>query len=573
MKRILLFLALACAASAAPPYRFLLVIGNQWDDDASVLIERSGEFQILAALLKTWGLPFEILRLDQQRLDRYHLLERDGTPRYGTILWDAPAAEYDLQLLDELNRQGMSMVVLGDTVAAPVIARLAGLNYVSEYKSQDGLALAGEHFITRGLSGREKELLAGGGYSLGGSKVIPESATVVARRGSVPFVSAREIPGGGRVAWLGIERSTGQLQKQIVHDLLKRCLVWAQGYAAFVEYDRSVILFMDDLGTSDKTYLPYWHYKTPTEEELRTGMIEPLRRHNAVMDVNVNTGYVDRKTQRIVNPWRQRVVDEIDGKTIHDFASTKRGLDHGMAASVFFIQSHGWTHMLPDLDSEPGPFWDAPMDGVGSLDWYNEFGDNLRKREVPAAIQRDHLRRAIECIREDFGVTPQVLRPGGSLYSRSPANNTSLNAARLGLGIATWNWAVYLSPELSISLESVSKRGAWEYNKRITAADVPWSIDAPYWIGFHDRDLSMEQGAFARLLDDLGPGVRYMNGSEYSAYLHAKVWQSEGKLVVDYDPHYCAYFASQKSRWTVESAVGKRSLVEVPPGIGSHVLQ
>src|ERR1041384_172138 len=91
MKRILLFLALACAASAAPPYRFLLVIGNQWDDDASVLIERSGEFQILAALLKTWGLPFEILRLDQQRLDRYHLLERDGTPRHGTLIWDAGA--------------------------------------------------------------------------------------------------------------------------------------------------------------------------------------------------------------------------------------------------------------------------------------------------------------------------------------------------------------------------------------------------------------------------------------------------------------------------------------------------
>ena len=31
------------------------------------------------------------------------------------------------------------------------------------------------------------------------------------------------------------------------------------------------------------------------------------------------------------------------------------------------------------------------MDGVGSLDWYNEFGDGLRKREVPAATQIFHV--------------------------------------------------------------------------------------------------------------------------------------------------------------------------------------
>jgi len=95
--------------------------------------------------------------------------------------------------------------------------------------------------------------------------------------------------------------------------------------------------------------------------------------------MNVDTGYVDRKAHRIVSPWQQRVVDEIDGKTIHDFASTKRRLDAGLAAGVLSIESHGWTHMLPNLESPPGLFWDAPMNSVGSLDWYNEFGDALRK--------------------------------------------------------------------------------------------------------------------------------------------------------------------------------------------------
>ena len=587
MRAFLLGFAFSFCALAVQPYRFLLVIGDQWEDEGSYLIERSGDFQVLAALLKTWGLPFDILRLDQQRLDAYHLLDREGRPRYGTVVWDAGAGGIkgkDIALVKDLSALGVSFVVIGDAVEAPEIAELAGVRYVSEYKSRDALEFAGAHFITRGLEGRGKELVAGAGYSMGSRKVAAEGATVLARRGAAPYLTVRSA-GAARVAWLGAERSASQLQNQLVRDLLKRCLVWAQGYAVYAEYERAIILFMDDMGTSDKTYLPYWHYRTPTEEEIRRGLIEPLRKHGAVLDVNVNTGYVDRKTRRIVSPWRQRVVDEIDGKTVHDFASTKRGLDAGAAAGVFYIQSHGWTHMLPDLESAPGPFWDAPMDGVGSLDWYNEFADGLRKQEVPAAIQRDHMQRSIECIREDFGATPLVVRPGGTLYSRSTAHSTARIAAQVGFGMATWNWGVYLGPDLVVSLESVSRRSSWDYDRKVTAADIQWTVDAPFWLGFHDRDLAMDNGSIARLLADLGGGVRYMNGSEYSAYLHAKVRKTESEaleLAVDYDPHYAQYFASHPSRWTVhfsddtrrtlKRSVAEKQAVEVPKGTGTHIV-
>jgi hypothetical protein len=64
---VLLLLALAIPASAETlPYRFLLVIGNQWNDPASKLIEPGGEFAVVVSLLKTWGVPFDILRLDQE---------------------------------------------------------------------------------------------------------------------------------------------------------------------------------------------------------------------------------------------------------------------------------------------------------------------------------------------------------------------------------------------------------------------------------------------------------------------------------------------------------------------------
>ena len=576
------------AAPDALPYRFLLVISDQWKDDASQLVQQSGDFQFLAALLKAWGLPFDILRLDQQRLDRYHLLDRDGRPRYGTILWNtgsAKLADEDLEVLHGLVEQGAGLVVMADAVATPRLAALAGLRYESKYLSHDPLELSRDHFIVRGLKGREAELMAGVGYSLGGSKVSADNAIVLGDRGGKPFLTAREIPSGGRVAWLGAERSLSHLQKQLVRDLLKRCLVWAQGYALYAEFDKSAVLFMDDMGCSDKTILSYWHYKTLSEQEIRTGLIEPLKRRKAVLDMNVVTGFVDRKTRRVLKPWVQRVVDGIDGKTVHDYASTKRGLDAGVAEGVFEIQSHGWTHMLPDLDSAPGPWWDAPMDGVGSLDWYNEFGDRLRDREIPAAVQKEHLRRSLEYLREDFGVTPLVVRPGGGAFSHSFVNDSARIAAGMGFGLFTWNWAVYLSPSLVISLETVSTRTSWGYDKKLTAAMIPWTIDAPHWIGFHDRDIAMDNACVERLLTDLGD-IRYVSGAEYTAYLHAKVERAPEDslaLKVEYDPHYCRAFTTRESVWTLHLSdetrhalggkVPEKRSIRLPKGTGAYVIR
>jgi len=579
--------------STALPYRFLLVVSDQWKDPASYVIEDGGEFQILAALMKSWGLPFEILRLDQQRLDKYHLLDRDGRPRYSTIIWDAGPGDFEgkgLGLVPELVKQhGVNLVVLGDAVAVPEISELAGVRYVSDFVSPDTLALAREHFITRGLEGREKSFLRPGQYWPGLKAVAPD-ATVLITRGPHPFLTAREWSGGGRVAWLGAHRASAQIQGQVVRDLLKRSLVWTQGYALYREYPHCLILFMDDMGTSDKSFLPYWHYRTPTEEEIRTGLIEPLKRRNAALVQNVNTGFVDRSTGRILIPWQQRVVDAIDPNTVHDYASTKRGLDAGVREGVFEIQSHGWTHMLPDLDSPPGPWWSAPMDGVGSLDWYNEFGDRLRKQEIPAATQRFHMQRAIAAIRSDFGVTPLALRPGGSLFSQSYSNHTARLAAQAGFGLASGEWACYLAPDLVVSLAHAAPFSRWAFDRRLTAADMPWTIDAPAWVGFHDRDLAMDAGSVERLLNDLGGGIRYMTAGEYCAYLHAKVERDPAPpaaglppvpaLIVDYDEHYCRYFVSHASSWilhlsdetrrALKDSVPDRRTVELPKGAGRH---
>ncbi len=572
------------------PYRFLVVVSDQWKDPASYLIEGGGEFQVITSLLKTWGLPFEILRLDQQRLDRYHLIDREGRPLYGTIVWDADPAGMpgkDLSFLTALVKDfGVNLVLLGDTISAPEAGELAGLHYISEYRLGDGLTFVGDHFITRGLAGREKEFLAGTGWEISGSKVAAKEATVLAKRAHLPFLTVREFPGAGRVVWLGAHRGSTQISKQIVRDLFKRSLVWAQGYALYAEYPKSIILFMDDFGTSDRTYLPYWHYRTLNEEDIRKGLIEPLKRHHAVLNQDLLTGYVDRKGRRIVNPWKQQVIDEIDGKTLHDYVSAKRGLDAGLREGVFEIQCHGYTHMLPDLESPPGPFWTAPMDGTGTLGFDVEFGDELRNKEVPAITQKFLLSRGLENIRKDFGVTPLFVINGGGAWSKTYPNSSPRIAAEMGFGLSNFGSPGYLGPDLVISpMEPVLQRTTWAHDRKLTDADIPWTVDAPYFVIFHDRDVSLDITAAERLLTDLGQGARYLSGNEYCGYLHAQIERAGAgplSLALNYDDHYCQYFASHQSVWTLhlsdetrrelKNAAPEKQTITVPKGLGRHVV-
>ena len=68
------------------PYRVLLVISDQWKDPRSFLVSGGGEFQTMVTLFKSWGIPFDILRLDQTIMDPSHFADFGGKPRYGAIV-------------------------------------------------------------------------------------------------------------------------------------------------------------------------------------------------------------------------------------------------------------------------------------------------------------------------------------------------------------------------------------------------------------------------------------------------------------------------------------------------------
>src|ERR1700739_3456652 len=90
---IIFVLAMALPVRAAEPlkpYRVLIVISDQWKDPRSFLVSGGGEFQTIVTLFKSWGIPFDILRLDQTIMDPNQFTDVAGRPRYGAIIWDAP---------------------------------------------------------------------------------------------------------------------------------------------------------------------------------------------------------------------------------------------------------------------------------------------------------------------------------------------------------------------------------------------------------------------------------------------------------------------------------------------------
>ncbi len=79
------------------PFRVLVIIGDQWTDPQSYAIDgrrvKSEDFLDVINMLKVWGVPFDILRLDQQRLQINRFLDGEAKPNYGCVIWMADPAK------------------------------------------------------------------------------------------------------------------------------------------------------------------------------------------------------------------------------------------------------------------------------------------------------------------------------------------------------------------------------------------------------------------------------------------------------------------------------------------------
>ena len=404
--------------SLLKPYRVLLVVPS-WGDPSSQVITDKDSFQPVAALLKAWSVPFDILRLDLQTLGASYLFDRSGAVRCSVIVWLADLPSYDgknLPALTEAVRDGTSVIVAASRFSNGGLEAVLGLHYRADYRAPDPIVRGPAHFITRGLT---EGLKPDHEQSLH-FWVECRSAQALISQGIHPVLTVNQ-PGPDTAAvWMGVPDLHWFIHSPYWRILFQRSLLFALRYLVLpdVDYSRSVLVMIDDWGAADKSFLSYWRYPTVTEELMREKVIPVLASHHSVVSANVVTGFVDRKTHRIISPWNQKFIDAYG--VAQDYASTQRGLKAAVEAGVLEIQSHGWTHMQPDLDSPPGPWWTADLDGEASVGgWYEEFEDTRRGVELPVLTQLFHLKRSLEYLRQDFNARPRSVIIGGGGWSQS----------------------------------------------------------------------------------------------------------------------------------------------------------
>lgn len=552
--------ATAPSAVRSKPYRVLLVV-EQWDDPSGIVVNRDKDkFQPVAALLKAWSVPFDILRLDQQHLDASYLFDRSGNVRYGAVIWLADSSSYaeqDLPSLEQAADAGTGLIVVNSRGLDPVLNKLLGLNFSQFYTSNESLSVAHDHYLVRGNTGSNDDLPSQNrDYSVR-LWMAPTTAQVLIAQGEHPVLTVNEPGPGGSAIWLGASNLSQLCDSAFWRNLLFRSLVWDLGYVVLpnVDYAHRVIFELDDWGTADKGFLSYWRYLEPDEQTLRQYFIEPLEKHHGIASAMVDTGYVDRQSKRIVSPWNQKFTDLYG---LHqDYASTRSGLEDALTAGVLDIESHGWSHMEPDLESAPGPWWTADLAGEGSEDgWYSEFQDRLRDKDVPAVAQLYHMQRSLTELQQDFGVQPLELKPGGDAWSKSQFNNTAALAARVGFGLFHGDTSTYyLDDELVLDMANVVLDSDTGYDLLATLHPEQWPYhpDGPVILGFHDRDISLDHNFMEQLFAALPAYYRTLGTNQYVGILHTRINSSvDGnglQLIFEQDPHYCVYFTSHPSSW------------------------
>lgn len=589
------------SAAILKPFRVLIIIGDQWVDPASFVVARpeptgeysgydakpavpgASDFHSLIILMKSWGIPFDIIRLDQQLLDRYMFLDMYENPRYGTIIWDVNhidkllPADYSI-IKEMVDSYGIGLVALSDRISQPEIQAILGLKYLGSWESNDLMKISGSHFLTWGL---DSTLVTNPD-----PEIHIQRQQVEVLSGTVPIIeqglfvqgTVKEYPSGGRVVWIGYDYNY-LFSFQDLRTLLRRAITWTIGYNLYKTWENDVIMIMDDPGGAQNAWLKHWHYAPLSEQTIEKYLIEPLTEHKAVLNINFVPAFVDDDKKRLVPTWHQKFTDKFGLK--YDNVSSKQGYDKGIKSGVFEVMCHGLTHMQPDLVSNPGWYGSELEKERSEVGWYREFGDTRRKSEIPAAEQLWRMKTGMSWLKEQFGVTPLQFCPGGLGTSVSYFNNTPELAAQAGFGWCGWETG-YLGKDLVII--------NWKY---FGTPESPLLV--PVLPDAHDFGITREPEKFATIFDQY-PNKKFIGMNEFIGYLHAHNsgnWNiKEKKLIInlDYDPHYCMDFSNHSTVWNLELSdwllkeMGEVSLifvdgnrvswngqeVQIPAGTGSH---
>jgi hypothetical protein len=587
------------------PFRVLVIIGDQWTDPMSYGIDptrvKDEDFLDVVTMLKIWGVPFDILRLDEQRLQINRFLDGVAKPNYGCVIWMADpdklqgySANYET-LSRAVNEYGISLIALTDYIKTDAIANLVGVKYENVKQVQLGgksekFAVKGNHFITSGAEGLnlpDVRQLAGStipeanGITVENTKpqedvatinmvncTVSGSATVLGKIGETPQLVVRDIDNDTKTVWIGGGHDWFR-KYPVMRKIFREALVYSIGYGVFNDnFDNGFICIMDDVGCAEHSYSLTWHYPTPAKDTLLKYLIEPLEKYGFMMVQNITPGFANPKTKMIESSWSIPPFTDIFGN-LQDYGSTKEGLDEGLRRGVFEIQPHrAWSHMNWDLESPPGPFW-GPADGeMRKTDWYNEVVDV--RRDNAAVPSNDLLfiyKMGIDAVKKSFGVVPLAaeVRPGAELKAGKPGGfDNGRIAAIAGLGVSR---ECYVGFDHTIEFRMMMPEQFTFHDLDLTA-QTKYPADQPEagWdnlLKMTTEELMASKIAGGRRLNvhdsqnwiESRKNKYWMGFNETCAYLHSGI-SNNGKdgfaIEFSYDDHYCNYFGKKPSFWTLE---------------------
>ncbi|HLN54344.1 MAG TPA: hypothetical protein VK207_00045 [Bacteroidales bacterium] len=586
------------------PFRVLVIIGDQWTDPMSYSIDptrvKDEDFLDVVTMLKIWGVPFDILRLDEQRLQINRFLDSRAKANYGCMIWmadpngiDPLSANYET-LKKAVNEYGISLIALSDYIRVPAVAELCGIEVKGikpELLTEDGLrfTLSGKHFISSDADGLvlpDKSKLAGStipeanGITLkdklenDNSEVVvvdctaPGSIETIGHIGDTPQFTIRDIDNGAKAIWIGGGHDWFRKYPDM-RRLFRKALVYSIGYGLFNDnFENGFICIMDDVGCAEHSYSLTWHYPTPAKDTLIKYLIEPLEKYGFMMVQNITPGFANKDKQLIESSWDVPPFTDIFGN-YQDYQSTKEGLDEGLRRGVFEIQPHrAWSHMNWDLESPPGPFWGKPDGEMRITDWYNEVVDVRRDHApVPSNDLLFIYKMGIEAVREGFGVTALAaeVRPGAELV---PGKNGGYDNGRIaaiaGIGVSR---ECYVGIDHTIEFKMMMPDQFTFHDLDLTArTNYPADQDEANWdrlMKLSVEELTASKIAGGRRLNvhdsqdwiESRKDKHWMGFNETCAYLHTLI-ENEGDgsfgLQMRYDDHYCRHFEKTASSWTLE---------------------
>jgi hypothetical protein len=191
--------------------------------------------------------------------------------------------------------------------------------------------------------------------------------------------------------------------------------------------ENTLVLRMDDPGTCERVYLNGFDTRLMGKEEWE-GMTAILKEQQATVsvmyipfwvdDANGKNGRLFVKSHEIKERRKGAVYESKDVTfmrerkdgtvTVYDYPREFLALKDALSSGVVDVESHGLTHVDPDLDK-----WARTEDRYWNRKWYHEFRHVYDNRDVAEEELVRITRESAQKLVQLFGISPTTITPSG----------------------------------------------------------------------------------------------------------------------------------------------------------------